>query len=502
MATFYIDPTAGSGGDGSEGDPFDSWADVTWTAGNTYLQKAGTTFSGGIVVGASGTNGNPITIGRYGDGADPIVTNGSGTGLQSAGVNYINISDFRATGCSSHGMNLRGSNCNFEDLLSDYNGGSGVNINMGVSWSNTNYRRVVCHGNVDHAFGNSGVTASVTISNILFEDCHFGGSTGSGKHGLVMQFLAGASGATMANITVRGGVFSDNTGAGINIRNQHDTYPGASDYYNTNVRIIGATCNDNGAGGITLTRSVGGTVRGCTCNGNGALSTLGGIWFGGCTGFVVEDNYCADNTTPGIDGAGIFDDQYNVNSIVRRNRVYRSAGSSAEAYYSGYGIAVYNTAGSRHQSNLVVGCRHGYWISHASLSDCEIDGMTVIDSELTSISVDNGAADGVVTLVNNCTVGGVYGIDADPRGDGVTLAAESNNNAYGASDANFNGFTPDASDTQVDPQLTADYRMKPSSPLLQAGTFISYAHRDINGVQRPNPPSIGAYDVATMRTNP
>lgn len=52
----------------------------------------------------------------------------------------------------------------------------------------------------------------------------------------------------------------------------------------------------------------------------------------------------------------------------------------------------------------------------------------------------------------------------------------------------------------ADPQLTATYRKKPNSPLLQAGTFISYARRDIDGKQRPNPPSIGADDVATMRT--
>jgi len=52
----------------------------------------------------------------------------------------------------------------------------------------------------------------------------------------------------------------------------------------------------------------------------------------------------------------------------------------------------------------------------------------------------------------------------------------------------------------ANPQLNATYRPKQGSPLLQAGTFISYARRDIDGKQRPNPPSIGAYDMATMRT--
>jgi hypothetical protein len=49
-----------------------------------------------------------------------------------------------------------------------------------------------------------------------------------------------------------------------------------------------------------------------------------------------------------------------------------------------------------------------------------------------------------------------------------------------------------------DPQLTANYRPKSTSPLLGAGTHLGY-RRDIEGKQRPNPPSIGAYDVATLK---
>lgn len=52
------------------------------------------------------------------------------------------------------------------------------------------------------------------------------------------------------------------------------------------------------------------------------------------------------------------------------------------------------------------------------------------------------------------------------------------------------------------PLLSASYRPLQDSPLLRAGTFISYARRDNIGLQRPNPPSIGAFDVATLRTSP
>lgn len=65
MATFYIDPTAGSGGDGSFESPFNSWTSVTWTAGNTYLQKENTTYVGSILPTTTGTSSAYITVGVY-----------------------------------------------------------------------------------------------------------------------------------------------------------------------------------------------------------------------------------------------------------------------------------------------------------------------------------------------------------------------------------------------------------------------------------------------------
>jgi len=61
----YIDPTTDSSGTGTFADPYDSWADVTWAANTTYLQKEGTTFSGTIAPSTSGTAGNKIVIGAY-----------------------------------------------------------------------------------------------------------------------------------------------------------------------------------------------------------------------------------------------------------------------------------------------------------------------------------------------------------------------------------------------------------------------------------------------------
>ena len=80
-ATFYIDSSCGSSGDGTtptcgaQG-PFKTAAEIKWVGGNSYLFKGGVNVStigmnphsSIITVGASGTAGNPITIGSYGTG--------------------------------------------------------------------------------------------------------------------------------------------------------------------------------------------------------------------------------------------------------------------------------------------------------------------------------------------------------------------------------------------------------------------------------------------------
>ena len=106
MTTFYIDPTAAPGGDGSIGAPFDAWGDVTWTAGNTYLQKSGTIHNGTITVGTSGTAGNEITIGFYGTGAMPIVQGAAAEhGINLGTRAFINVLGINAIGGSNSGRN-------------------------------------------------------------------------------------------------------------------------------------------------------------------------------------------------------------------------------------------------------------------------------------------------------------------------------------------------------------------------------------------------------------
>lgn len=70
-ATFYIDPTCISSGNGTTtacgpNGPFKTWGEVSWAAGNTYSQRGGTTAYETITVGASGSAGKVITLNSYG----------------------------------------------------------------------------------------------------------------------------------------------------------------------------------------------------------------------------------------------------------------------------------------------------------------------------------------------------------------------------------------------------------------------------------------------------
>lgn len=81
--TVYIDPRNNNDNmqNGSMSHPYDSWNDVTWKDGNTYLQKRGTNaICDKIIIGADN-----ITIGAYGSGDDlPVISSETTTYLISA----------------------------------------------------------------------------------------------------------------------------------------------------------------------------------------------------------------------------------------------------------------------------------------------------------------------------------------------------------------------------------------------------------------------------------
>jgi hypothetical protein len=71
ITTFYIDPQNANDAleDGSLEHPYDSWSDISWEEGNSYMQKRGTTTNEGKI----NIYANNVTLGAYGEGESPVI---------------------------------------------------------------------------------------------------------------------------------------------------------------------------------------------------------------------------------------------------------------------------------------------------------------------------------------------------------------------------------------------------------------------------------------------
>lgn len=138
MAVIYVDPTNSVAGSGSYSNPFQAWP--TMTAGNTYLLKAGTTYTGKVSVTNSGNSAalrDRIVLGAYGDGPNPIIV-GTDYCIQiSTDKKYITVDGLELTGATARGIGnattassptvdtfITVQNCSIHDLVA---GGSDVN---------------------------------------------------------------------------------------------------------------------------------------------------------------------------------------------------------------------------------------------------------------------------------------------------------------------------------------------------------------------------------------
>lgn len=119
-ASVYIDPSCANDGDGTAdtpcaespggAGPYNVWSSATFTAGNSYLQKRGTTSTAQITIAASGNSATDrITLDAYGTGADPIINAPAAeNGIYISGArSFITISDFEITGMAAGGDVMR-----------------------------------------------------------------------------------------------------------------------------------------------------------------------------------------------------------------------------------------------------------------------------------------------------------------------------------------------------------------------------------------------------------
>jgi len=103
MATYYIDPSRGSNGNGTQNSPFNAWSRAgTLRAGNTYLQKGGTNSTAMLIISTQATAAQPIKLGAYGTGK-PKMSNA----LIFQGCAHVYVSGFQLTGHRYAGVTIQ-----------------------------------------------------------------------------------------------------------------------------------------------------------------------------------------------------------------------------------------------------------------------------------------------------------------------------------------------------------------------------------------------------------
>ena len=157
--TVYIDPSKHTAGEnGTKAKPFDSWQDVELTNGNTYLQKAGTTYTSSVQI---WVKQHSVKIGSYGTGSRPIFSyTGSGYAFRVS-ASFCTIENFEVNGnltafalvgvqgsTGEYWQNVTINNCLLTNAHNQNNGGFGIHAayTRKLSILNTEIRNVALDG--------------------------------------------------------------------------------------------------------------------------------------------------------------------------------------------------------------------------------------------------------------------------------------------------------------------------------------------------------------------
>ena len=349
MATFYIDPSAaGPGpGNGSLANPFKSWLSVTWSPGNTYLQKRGTTYAGMFRLTAGGTRLARITIGAWyrSDGSDDpsrpkpvILLPGSPVTPQAGGsiavfgqecdfVTYRNL-DIRNPAlpeASDVAIIWLGNGCNFENITLRSNcAGVYVFEKNEVTITGCTVDAVSC----SPAYANHGilVAGSTNIDNIRILGntvLHRGGGSPA-SHGIRCETYTSA--AALTRLLIQG--------------NRISPPPGVT--YNANRNAIG----------IYLVNG-----REARLDRNRVMGMLSGIFLSSGNGIRVSSNECSTNMNFGIHVTGF------AKSFIIEGNTCNTNGGAASPNYYGRGIELSSAAGPGAVSDHTIRnntCRFNY----------------------------------------------------------------------------------------------------------------------------------------------
>ena len=311
-------------------------------------------------------------------------------------------------------------------------------------------------GDVDLDFGGRNITVtSVNGPANTIIDCQ--GSSSANHRGFYLH--SGETSAVISGLTIKNGYESSGSGGGIDNVSVGVTVQNCVLSSNT------AGASPGGGGGIAnVSGSSPITITGCTFTGNAVNNNGGGIFNDneGSGGITVKNCIFTGNTAPNNSGGGIFSKSLVSSTVSVTNCAL--AGNSAS-----YGGGLYVSARS---SGAI------------SVTNCTLTGNSATTSGGVYTALDSGS----VTFTNDIVYGDTGG---EISGSGITFAYCDIQGGYTGT-AIVNAGPLFVSGTQP-----YNLHLLAGSPCLGAGTSSGAPTTTIDGVTRPSPPAIGAYEGDT-----
>ena len=499
--TYYVDCSAGSNGDGTQSSPWntlDSVNSTTFASGDSILFQRGMTCSGMLQPQGSGSSAAPITIGAYGDGAEPIISGGSNTAaVQLLDQEYWDIENIETTGGNPYGIHISGSN------------------------SNTN--------TLHH----------IHLINVTAHDVGGNVTSASPKDVGVIAISAGSS-QTLNDVLVDGAtVYSTNEWFGI--------YIGGGIYPNTpgtNITVQNSLVHDVGGSGILISAAQNALTQNNVAYNIGAGPTIpfgdgtpNAIWDFNCTSCTVQNNeaYQAHTASGPYDGGA-----YDIDFASSGQTVQYNYGHDAD----GYCFSVFSSDAIV-ETNSVIRynvCANNGRVASLNQGDVELssfdDGSGRGSGSINGVAIYNNTfywnpagneallhvGSGIFSgsnpnfFKNNLIYSTVPSLIDDPHGSlsldnnlywytGTGTPTWSyNGTSYNSFSSYQSGSRQDGSGQYADPLLNdptyhgigrplASFTLQPNSPALGAGVDVgNMGAQDFFGNALPQTHNIGAYE--------
>ena len=335
----YIDPGAAAGGNGSLAHPFASWDFGTIQPGKTYLQRAGSVFTGTIYIDRAASAAAPIVLGAYGVGAAPVI---DGT-VDFTGAAFATLRGFQLSNAAGTAVLIQQGSHDIAVAANSISGSaSGLWIGGNAGGN------IAIRGNSIMGSAGTGIlvndTASVAGETVVIAHNQV---SGSGADGIQIQ----ANNIVVSDNVVSGNGLAVAGASGIQVyASSAGAHEGQDNRITGNVLLGNHDFLDQDGNGILLDQWTSGNV---VAN-NFAMGNDGaGIALYDSSANHVSGNVVGGN---GVDGAHTHSihAELSLNDVFGLTKDNIFKGNTALSFHSG-GAAVFVSAASEHAGNRFLG---------------------------------------------------------------------------------------------------------------------------------------------------